>query len=101
MTLGRWVRDLPSLRDFIAYVIVHAPDNFPVEDVLPAHEQMTLELAFTELQHGIGLLRLPAPHAQDLQTLLDTALQHYRRGDDVQGARLVHEFENKVGAAAR
>lgn len=100
MTAGRWVRDLRSLRDFISYVIVHAPDEFPLEDHLPAHAQMTLEAAFAELRHGVGLLRLPAPRTQTLLRLLDKARQHYENGDDVAGAHGLHEFENEVGALA-
>lgn len=107
MTHKRWVRDARALYDFIGYVVVYAPDGFPVEDYLQPHEQMTLDLAFDELRHGIGLLQLPAPRAQALQALLDTALQHYRSGDDVRGAHVLQDFEQALlgtepmGGAAR
>jgi hypothetical protein len=96
MTSRRWVRDARSLSDFIGYVVIYAPDGFPVEDYLQPHEQMTLDLAFDELRHGIGLLQLPAPRAQALQALLDTALQHYRGGDDVRGAHVLQDFEEEL-----
>jgi hypothetical protein len=67
-----------------------------MEDYLQPHEQMTLDRAFDELRHGIDLLQLPAPRVQALQALLDTALQHYRRGDDVQGAHVLHDVEKGV-----
>jgi hypothetical protein len=96
MTHKRWIRDARSLDDFIGYVVVHAPDGFPQEDYLQPHEQMTLERAFDELRHGLGLLQLPALRTQDLQALLDRALQHYRDGDDVKGAHLLQDFEEEL-----
>jgi hypothetical protein len=101
MTPGQWVRDLPSLLDFTSYVIVYAPDEFPFEDDLPTHEQMTLETAFAALQHGVGLLGLPTPRTQALHTLLNTAQRHYESGNDVAGAHVLHDFEHEVRALTR
>ena len=96
MTHKRWIRDARTLWDFIGYVVIYAPDTFPVEDYLQPHEQMTLDRAFDELRHGLGLLQLPAPRAQALLVLLDTALQHYRGGDDVRGAHVLQDFEQDL-----
>ncbi len=48
-----WVKDIDSLFDFIGYVVIYAPDRFPVEDYLAPGEQMTLAMAFDELRYGL------------------------------------------------
>jgi hypothetical protein len=91
MTHKRWVRDARALYDFIGYVVVYAPDGFPVEDYLQPHEQMTLDLAFDELRHGIGLLQLPAPRAQALANPLKDALHEVTLAYFAQGVPFATE----------
>lgn len=52
-----WVRDKNSFWNFIGYVVLRAPDRFPVEDYLKPDEQMNLERAFVELSRGIQLMK--------------------------------------------
>jgi len=91
-----WVRDIDSFYNFIGYVVLTAPNRFPVEDYLPPDEQMTLDRAFTELRQG---LQLVDPEVADekkrakLSALLDDSLGAYRSGDEVTGARLLNDFE--------
>ena len=41
---SEWVRSPEDLRDFFSYVLLSAPDEFPVEDFLAPDEQMNLAL---------------------------------------------------------
>lgn len=91
-----WVRDINSLYDFIGYVVLRAPDRFPVEDYLPADQQMNLDRAFDELRRGLGLVEPEVANDEKrkgLQQLLDESLNAYRMGDDMKGAHLLQDFE--------
>lgn len=93
------IKDIDSLYNFIGYVVLRAPDRFPAEDYLPAEQQMTLERAFAELRQGAKLVKADAPDLPDvdkLETALDDALALYQRGDDVEGAHRLQDFEAMI-----
>lgn len=94
-----WIESEEDLFEFLSLVVVCAPDEFPVEDFLPADSQLNLERAFEELNWGMALVRQGNRQPELLasaQRLLDEALASYSRGDDVQGAHLVQDFEALV-----
>lgn len=94
-----WVKDIDSLFDFIGYVVLYAPDRFPVEDYLAPGEQMTLAMAFDELRHGLSLVDPEVANEDKLRKLtsmLDESLAAYRSGDDVKGAHLLQDFEGLI-----
>jgi hypothetical protein len=93
------VKDIDSLYDFIGYVVLCAPHQFPVRDYLPPDAQMNLDKAFDELRRGIDLIE---PDMADdakrkhLGSLLDQALVAYRAGDELKGAHLVQDFQDLI-----
>ena len=98
----RWVRDIPSLYNFIGYVVLGAPDRFPREDYLADGEQMNLTKAFEELRQGVALVSAENPNpnpnpnpgrVQELHAVLAEALEFYRAGDEVRGAHRVQDFQ--------
>ena len=94
-----WVRDLNTFYDFISLVVVHAPDEFPVEDYLPDDEQLNLERAFAELRKGVAFVDRGLPGAdreRGLTAMLDEALRLYRAGEDVKAAHLLQDFEARI-----
>lgn len=94
-----WVRDIDSLWNFIGYVVLRAPDRFPVEDYLEPEEQMTLERAFVELRRGIDIIKkdsLPSETEIQLGLLLEQSLQAYRSGEELKGAHLLQDFQDRV-----
>ena len=94
-----WVKHIDGLHDFISYVVVHAPDEFPQEDFLDDDEQMTLDQAFAELRDGLRFVEAAFPGAdkeRGLSDLLDRSLQNYKNGDDIRGAHLLQEFERRI-----
>jgi hypothetical protein len=89
--------DVPGCLDFVGYVILYAPDMFPHEDWLGADEQMNLDRAFDGLRYGLSLLRnhrLSSSECAECSTLVESAFERYRRGADVEGQRLLEEFES-------
>lgn len=91
-----WVRDIDSLYNFIGFVVLRAPSNFPVEDYLPPDEQLNLERAFAELRRGLALVKAQTPNLSGIDKLdavLAEALALYRRGEAVQGAHRLYDFE--------
>jgi hypothetical protein len=92
----RRVKSLERLYDFIATVVVCAPDRFPKEDFLPEQDQLTLDRAFEELNFGMQFVREEIEDEAELERLqrvLDESLAAYRAGDVVKAAHLLNEFE--------
>lgn len=90
-----WVRDLDSLYNFIGYVVLRAPDQFPREDYLRDDEQLTLEKAFEELRTGVQFVQAESPERQissELQGILDQSLALYRAGERVAAAHRLQDF---------
>jgi hypothetical protein len=92
-----WVDNTADLYDFLANVIVCAPDDFIEEDFLPPDQQLNLERAFLELERGMQFLAedgVEPERMSELRRLLDASLTAYRTGNDVKGAHLLHDFES-------
>lgn len=93
------VESVDDLLDFISYVVLYAPDEFPEEDYLSAEEQMTLDTAFRELSRGLRLaLDEGAAKSEEsvLRGTLAESKQAYERGDDAHGAQLLQRFETEL-----
>jgi hypothetical protein len=91
-----WVESRADLHDFLAQVIVCAPDDFIEVDYLSAEDQLDLEKAFGELSRGMTYLAesiADPSQLERLQNLLDRSLAAYREGDSVKGAQLLQDFE--------
>ena len=88
---------ISDLWDHIAYVMEYAPSDFPREDYLLPEQQMTLDMAFQQLQQGIGIAYPSAPpQREQLHALLDRALAEYRNGNRAEAANMLAEFESII-----
>jgi hypothetical protein len=95
----RWVTKFDSLYDFIGYVVLSAPDEFPQEDFLRPEDQMTLDRAFEELAHGVLLVEQDFPGAdrqRGLSAVLERSLAAYRAGDSLTGAHSLQDFQDLI-----
>lgn len=93
------VNDINSFYDFIGYVVLCAPDQFPQRDYLPAEDQMNLERAFVELHHGVEFIDPGVASGESLSTiksLIDQAHAAYKGGDEVKGAHLLQDMEGMI-----
>ncbi|HEX5008620.1 MAG TPA: hypothetical protein VFV70_16010 [Hyphomonadaceae bacterium] len=88
-----------DLWDHIAYVMEYAPTDFPREDYLLPEQQMTLDMAFDQLQQGVAIAfpgaSASAQRAQ-LVALLDRSLGEYRNGNRTEAAGMLAEFESII-----
>lgn len=92
-------RALTEYHDFIAYVTLCAPSDFPEEDYLQPHEQMTLDKAFSRLRSEFSLVRERVKDESSLALLaelLEMSYEHYSHGDEVKGAHIIQEFETII-----
>lgn len=97
--MNRWVKDIDALYDFIGYVVLRAPDQFPTEDHLGPEEQMTLDRAFQELRYGVALVERDFPGAdaqRGLTATLDRSLASYHAGQVVAGAHALQDFQDLI-----
>lgn len=93
------VDSIDSFYNFIGYVVLCAPDNFPVRDYLPPEDQMDLEKAFVELHRGVGLIDPKVASGEKLKSiklLIDQAHAAYKSGDEVKGAHLLQDMEAMI-----
>jgi hypothetical protein len=92
-------REVAEYHDFLVYVFLHAPDEFPAEDYLQPAEQMTLQKAFARL---VGDLPAISSRVKDpnrmliLRELLAMSQEAYLQGNLVRGAHVLQEFEGLV-----
>jgi len=94
-----WVRDIDSFYNFIGYVVLSAPNSFPMEDYLSPDEQMGLERAFDELRTGLQYVDaegMGGAKRESLSSLLDASLKAYRAGDEVSGAHFLQDLQDLV-----
>jgi len=93
----QWVTSVDDLYDFIGYVVLSAPNSFPIEDYLLPEQQMTLDMAFDELRRGIDLCHMADDaKRRRLSSVLDQALAAYQAGDAFRGAHLVQDFQDLI-----
>lgn len=92
------IYNLDDLMNFLSYMVLYAPHDFPEEDYLKSSEQMTLERAFQVLNDGVSILRSSFRDKDfcNAQNLLNESLEAYRAGDIVKGARLLQKLESVV-----
>ena len=90
------ISDVEELYDFIGYVVLCAPDDFPNEDYLAPEEQMTLDRAYAELRNALGLLdpEVAAGKLDQASSLLEQSLAAYRAADVHSGAHLLQDFQD-------
>lgn len=94
-----WVKDINSFYNFLGYVVLRAPDKFPIEDYLSIDEQMNLDKAFLELRRGLSFVNseVADPEKQkNLLYLLETSYMAYKSGDDIKGAHLLQDLEGLI-----
>lgn len=86
-------------RNMIGYVVLSAPDCFPVEDYLAPEEQMTAEKAYEILRRGLPVAcdqikeKAAIPEAADL---LEKSYEAYQSGDFRTGAFLLQDFDERL-----
>jgi hypothetical protein len=89
MNAIHWCNDLGEVIEFVAYVVLSAPADFPPED------NMNLERAFQEFRHGFDCAA--SELAEDTLSLarkmLEEAYEHYKADRVNEGAWKLQEMQ--------
>jgi len=97
------LKTVDDLYNHIGYVVLCAPDKFPVRDYLRPEDQMNLDLAFEQLRAGVKIAYPSEFHPEKrapLYTLLDQSLSAYKAGDRLKGAHLLQDFQDNIFKSA-
>ena len=92
--------DLHSFKDFVVFVRMCAPDNFPRREGVPAEDQWTLDLAFQGLREGIASAiaeKGERVEFSESSKLIDEAFQHYKAGNKREGFFTLDEARKNLG----
>jgi hypothetical protein len=88
--------DLHSFKDFVVFVYLCAPDEFPVRDYRSPEDQWNLELAFQGLRDGLQLTskeKGELPVLASCRAMVEEAYIHYREGRSRDGCLKLQEME--------
>jgi hypothetical protein len=80
--------DLHSFKDFVGFVKLCSPDQYPPRDGVAPEEQWTLELAFEGLRYGLALAvkeKGDRPAFEQCRGLVEEAYGYYREGKKREG----------------
>jgi hypothetical protein len=88
--------DVHSFKDFVAFVLLCAPEQFPVRDYLAPDEQWTLDRAFEGLRYGLTLTaqqKGELPVLAICRAMAEESYTHYREGRKREGFFKLQEME--------
>ncbi len=80
--------DLHSFKDFVGFVSMCAPNQFPRREGVPIEDQWTLSLAFQGLREGLSrAVEEKGPRAEfgECLKLISEAQEHYEAGREDEG----------------
>jgi hypothetical protein len=85
-------KTLRELADYLAFLVLYAPDEFP------AWRQLNLEKAFAQLEVDVQACatELGAGRYEQAKRLIPVSLEAYRAGDSVKGAHVLQELLNAL-----
>lgn len=76
--------DLHSFKDYVGWVKLCAPDDFPYEEWHAPSNQMTLDVAYEGLQRGLEIAASEGVSdtiLTECRSLFDAAFKYYRAGN--------------------
>lgn len=91
-----WIQErISEYREFLSYVLLYGPDEFPEEDYLEPEDQMSLEKAFSELRRAFPMIKQRVKEEDTLamlKELLEISYEAYKSGEDRKGAYALQEY---------
>jgi hypothetical protein len=88
-----WHEKVADLTEWVAYVMGCAPDHFPYEDYIGAHQQLDLERAFAELRSKLTEVANDheTPEIAQCGVIFEQAYEIYQRGERIPGMQKLEE----------
>lgn len=93
------MESVDDLWNHIAYVLLCAPDQFPIEDFLADDQQMNLDRAFVQLRQGVEIAYPQAEFVDKralLNGILDKCLALYLAGENIKAGHLLNDFQDNI-----
>ena len=75
--------DLHSFKDYVGFVKLCGPSDFPLREGVEESDQWTLDLAFEGLRHGLRIAveeKGELPALAECRLLVEEAFTHYQQG---------------------
>jgi hypothetical protein len=85
--------DLHSFKDYVVFVRMCAPDNFPLREGLRKEDQWSLNLAFEGLRKGLSYLQAGSHSSEKCFELFGEAHRSYLAHDRKGGFTKLQEVE--------
>lgn len=95
----RLVENIDDLYNFIATVVLCAPNDFPYREWLADEDQLNLDRAFEEMRHSMTWMDEQVATPEKLprmKELLEQSYQTYKKGDQYNGAHLLQDWEDMI-----
>jgi hypothetical protein len=89
-------KDLHGFKDYVGFVILCTPDEFPIDDWLKPEAQMNLERAFVGLRYGLDVTTAEKGESEVVATcrqLVEEAYAMYQVGHDIEGQKKLEEMD--------
>lgn len=93
-----WIQSYEEFYEFLAKVLLCAPDDFPEEDYLPADKQLNLGRAYEEMSKGLVYVRQRLGDQEYRQFVhdLNESRAAYELGDEKRGASLIQKLRQDL-----
>ncbi len=91
--------DLHGFKDFMGYVILCAPDEFPNDDWLKPEDSMNLDRAFVGLRYGLDVTESELGETEVISTcrlLVEDAYAEYQAGRDLNGQQKLEQMDEML-----
>jgi hypothetical protein len=95
--------DLHSFKDYVGFVKLCAPDEFPKREQVDDEDKWTLELAYEGLQHGLQIAAsegVKVSILSECRSLFAAAFDCYRAGNVRDGCKAMEAAQRVLGRVA-
>lgn len=93
-----WIQNYSEFYEFLAKVLLCAPDDFPKEDYLDEEDQLNLQKAYEELYKGLRFVEEKADIKIYIQCKDDLAASKaaYESGNEKAGSFLIQKIRREL-----
>lgn len=92
--------DLHGFKDYVVFVRMCAPDQFPIREGVSVDDQWTLKLAFEGLKEGLSRAIAEKGRRDEFAQcshLIDEAYRHYESGRRKEGFIALNQMQKILG----
>ena len=99
--MAKWhFHDLHSFKDYVVFVQMYSPNEYPIRDGHGPEDQWTLDLSFEGLRYGLALTakeKGELPVLAKCREIVEHAYKFYREGQAREGFFKLEQLEKLLG----